>query len=86
MSIGIYCLDPEVLDFITSGECDFAKNVFPRLINEGKRLFGYLSGDYWADIGSLDGSLEATRHLLKMKPKNEGSISELCLHGKGSYG
>ena len=42
VSTGIYCLELDVLDLITSGECDFAKDIFPRLLNEGRRLFGFV--------------------------------------------
>jgi NDP-sugar pyrophosphorylase family protein len=65
ISTGIYCLEPEVLDFITPGECDFAKNVFPNLLNEGKKLLGYAGQGFWADIGSLEGYLDGARQVLE---------------------
>lgn len=65
VSTGMYCLEPDVLDFVSSGEVDFAKNVFPRILDEGKRLFGFIGKGFWTDIGSLKGYLEGTKYVLE---------------------
>lgn len=65
VNTGIYCLDLEILDLITSRECDFAKNVFPQLLDEEKRLFGFIGEGSWVDVGSLRGYLEGTRLVLE---------------------
>ncbi|MFH0897711.1 MAG: sugar phosphate nucleotidyltransferase [Candidatus Bathyarchaeota archaeon] len=70
-STGMYCLEPEVLDLVTPWECDFAKNVFPRLLSEGKRLFGFIAKGNWVDIGSLKGYLEGTRQVLEARIKEQ---------------
>lgn len=54
---GVYILEKEVLQFIPRGRyCDFAYDVFPRLIEFGCPVYGYRlkSGDYLIDIGSMD--------------------------------
>jgi len=70
-STGIYCLEPEVLDFIDLPRCDFASDLFPRLLKLNKRLFGYVDDDYWVDIGSLQGYLEGTHEVLRMRTEME---------------
>ncbi|OYT34574.1 MAG: hypothetical protein B6U87_01785 [Candidatus Aenigmarchaeota archaeon ex4484_52] len=49
----IFCLSPEVLDYIKKGD-DFAKNIFPKLINEEKKIYGFVFEDLWIDIGKLE--------------------------------
>lgn len=52
VNAGIYCLEPEVFNYIKVGH-DFAKNVFPGLIADKKKVFGYSFDEYWMDIGRL---------------------------------
>jgi len=49
---GIAVLEPEILEFINPKE-DFARDVFPRVIGAGGRLYGFISDAEWLDIGSL---------------------------------
>lgn len=53
---GIYVLEPEVLEYIPEDTFfDFAKDVFPRLLESGEKVVGYDEGDfYWSDIGTLE--------------------------------
>ena len=64
VSTGIYCLEPEILDFITPGECDFGRDVFPHLLRDNRSIRGYVANDLWIDTGSLAGFLTGTRHVL----------------------
>jgi NDP-sugar pyrophosphorylase family protein len=52
---GIYVLEPQVLDYIPQETFfDFAKDVFPRLLEAKERFVGYAEGAfYWSDIGTL---------------------------------
>jgi mannose-1-phosphate guanylyltransferase / phosphomannomutase len=52
----VYVLEPEVLGYIPEGTVsDFAYDVFPKLIADGARVFGYplQPDDYFIDIGSI---------------------------------
>lgn len=65
VNTGIYILEPEVLDFIQMDKpVDFANDVFPRLLAEKKPIFGFISGDYWCDIGSAQTYLTAHRDVM----------------------
>ncbi len=65
---GIYVLEPEVLRYIPRGIFfDFAKDVFPRLLEAGEKLAGYEGNFYWSDIGTLETYRAAQRDALSGK-------------------
>ena len=65
---GVYVINPVVLDFIPDNlSYDFANDLFPVLMNEGKRLYGYQTENYWCDIGSLSSIRKCIRDLMANK-------------------
>ncbi len=66
---GIYVLEPEALDYIPEHTFfDFAKDVFPRLLEVGEKFVGYDEGDfYWTDIGTLEAYQVAQQDVLSGK-------------------
>ncbi|MCL2368253.1 MAG: sugar phosphate nucleotidyltransferase, partial [Oscillospiraceae bacterium] len=53
INTGIYILSPQVLKEIPSGgSYDFGKDLFPKLLEKGRRLYGVEAKGYWCDIGS----------------------------------
>ena len=69
---GIYLLEPSVLDEIPDpedGEYDFSKELFPKLLEAGRPLYGYVTEDYWEDIGTLEQFASAQRDVLDGKVK-----------------
>ena len=62
---GIYLFESTIFDHIPAGRfCDFAKDVFPGLLAEGKKMFGFPMRDYWCDIGDLSVYREAHYDML----------------------
>jgi mannose-1-phosphate guanylyltransferase len=62
---GIYILEPEVLEYIPKDTFfDFAKDVFPRLLESGGKVVGYEGNFYWSDIGTLGSYRAAQRDAL----------------------
>ena len=54
VNTGIYILEPQVLNYINEGQIfDFSKDLFPRLLNDGLPIYGYVATGYWCDIGNL---------------------------------
>jgi len=54
VNTGIYVMEPEVFEYVTAGEpVDWSSEVFPRLIEEGRAVFGYVADGYWEDVGTL---------------------------------
>lgn len=63
---GIYILEPEVWDGFAAGEnFDFAKDLFPALMQRGLPVFGYTTQDYWCDIGSVEQYFAAHRDVFE---------------------
>ena len=55
INTGIYVLDPEVMRHVpTDRPYDFAKELFPLLLEMGRPLYGCVLDGYWQDIGNLD--------------------------------
>jgi mannose-1-phosphate guanylyltransferase/phosphomannomutase len=55
INTGIYVVDPEVMRHVpTDRPYDFAKELFPLLLEMGRPLYGYVMDGYWQDIGNLD--------------------------------
>ncbi len=55
INTGIYVLEPEVLRHVPAeGPYDFAKQLFPLLLEMGRPLYGHVLDGYWQDIGNLD--------------------------------
>ncbi len=54
VNTGIYIIEPSVLDMIPDGmEYDFSKDLFPRMLRTGMKIFGHEAEGYWSDIGDL---------------------------------
>lgn len=52
-STGIYVCNPEIFDFIPKGEkFDFAKDLFPLLMQKEITIKGWLARGNWTDVGS----------------------------------
>lgn len=65
VNTGIYVLEPEIFDYIPEGEqYDFSKDVFPRLLEKGAPVFGYIADGYWTDIGNVDAYRRAQQDAL----------------------
>jgi mannose-1-phosphate guanylyltransferase/phosphomannomutase len=68
VNTGIYVIEPEVLDHIPEGQpYDFSHNLFPKLFEMHKPLYGMVCDGYWQDIGSLEQYLQANRDALDGK-------------------
>ncbi len=70
VNTGIYLLEPSVMGEIPDpedGEYDFSKELFPGLLEEGRPLYGYVTDDYWEDIGTLEQFAGAQRDVLDGK-------------------
>ena len=65
---GVYVLEPSILEYIPENTFfDFAKDVFPRLLEAGERFVGYQGNFYWSDIGTLEAYRQAQYDVLSGK-------------------
>jgi len=55
INTGIYILEPEVVKMIPPRtNFDFSQNLFPKLLNEKRKLYGRITDGYWRDVGNVD--------------------------------
>lgn len=71
VNTGIYLLESSVLDEIPAeGEYDFSSDLFPKLLEDEWPMYGYVTEDYWEDIGTLEQYSQAQRDVLNGKVKS----------------
>jgi len=65
INTGIYILEKDILEFIPENtEFDFSKELFPRLLERKKPIYGYIAEGYWKDVGSLEEYRQANMDIL----------------------
>jgi mannose-1-phosphate guanylyltransferase / phosphomannomutase len=65
INTGIFVLEPDIFDYIDAGRSvDFSSEVFPRLLDEGKPLYGAVVEGYWEDVGTLESYVRAHKDVL----------------------
>ena len=68
INTGIYVISNKILDCIDEGgPSDFAKDLFPKLLKDGGRLYGTACEGYWCDIGSCGSYLRCCADVLDGK-------------------
>ncbi len=68
INTGIYVFNKRIFDYIPKGEkYDFAKNVFPRLLEAGEKINTYRIYSYWSDIGTIDQYIQSNKDALARK-------------------
>jgi mannose-1-phosphate guanylyltransferase/phosphomannomutase len=68
INTGIFVLEPEIFDYIApEGSVDFSSDVFPKLLDDERPLFGAVAEGYWEDVGTLDAYVGAHKDILDGK-------------------
>lgn len=71
INTGIYIFEPEILDYIPSGEeFDIGGQLFPKLVEMGAPFYGVPMDFEWVDIGKVPDYWQAVRDVLMGKVKN----------------
>ena len=75
VNMGVYLFDLKVLDQALwedhkrgDSSHDFGRDVLPRLVTEGKRVFAYPYSGYWVDVGTVNSYWQAHMDLLADPP------------------
>ena len=54
VNTGIYVLEPSIFEHIEPGRnVDWSGDVFPKLVEAGLPIYGYVMEGYWSDVGTL---------------------------------
>jgi glucose-1-phosphate adenylyltransferase len=75
INMGVYIFNLQALNetlwqdhLLTDSSHDFGKDILPRMVNEGNRLFAYPFSGYWVDVGTIESYWLAHMDLLKDPP------------------
>jgi mannose-1-phosphate guanylyltransferase len=78
INAGAYLLEPMILDYIETGRLiSMEKEVFPQIITDTNRFYGYQFSGYWMDIGRITSYLDVHQFLLN-KHHMDNMIGETC--------
>ncbi len=78
INTGIYVIEPRVLERYPIGEAfDFSKDLFPKLLEQGEPLYGYVASGYWTDVGSIPEYARANGDVLFGRVKLEPFAREV---------
>jgi mannose-1-phosphate guanylyltransferase/phosphomannomutase len=87
INTGIYVIDPQAFDYMEAGKSyDFSRDLFPQMLRDGRRLFGFVTTDYWTDIGNLQQYQQANYDALRGNVRVEidgRQVSPGIWHGDG---
>ena len=62
---GIYMMEPEIFSYVAAGESvDWSQDVFPKLLDIGAPVFGYIADAYWEDVGTLESLIQVQADVL----------------------
>ena len=84
INTGIYIFNYEIFNYIPKDTFyDFAKNVFPDLLEKGIKINTFAVKEYWSDIGTIDQYLQSTHDVFVGKCKI--NHSEIIKTEGGAY-
>ncbi|MCC7361370.1 MAG: NTP transferase domain-containing protein [Anaerolineales bacterium] len=88
-SMGIYIFNLGVLDRLLledakrrDSQHDFGKDIIPRMLSLGLRVFAYPYNGYWVDVGTLDSYWRAHMDLLHHPPRFDLNDRSWIVHTK----
>ncbi|WP_269609437.1 nucleotidyltransferase family protein [Prochlorococcus marinus] len=77
INTGIYLFEPEIFDYIPSGQpFDIGSDLFPKLVEQGAPFFALPMDFEWVDIGKVPDYWRAIRNVLK------GDVRQVEIPGK----
>ncbi len=87
INTGIYVFKKRIFDYIPEGEkYDFAKNVFPSLMEAGEKIHTCKINGYWSDIGTLEQYRQSNFDALDGKVSIPGFTPVKTAHGVCAVG
>ena len=88
-SMGIYIFTAKKLfkyleedDKDPDSDKDFGKNILPKMLKAGEKMFSYRFEGYWKDVGTIRSLWEANMDLLGVVPNFELADSDNVIHSR----
>ena len=83
INAGAYLLEPEVLDYIETGRLvSMEKEIFPQIITDTGKFFGFEFKGYWIDVGRIKSYIDAHKLLLKNQQLEYSEGNDCEINGK----
>ena len=80
VNTGMYILEPSIFEYMQHDKnYDWSQDIFPQILAEEKPMFGYVLGEYWTDVGSLQQYRQAQYEML-------GGMTKLPIEGRREGG
>jgi len=90
INAGCYVFKREVIDQIPKGRAlSVEREVFPRLLSEGRKVCGYVDATYWRDMGTPDDFVRGSADLVRgiaPSPALHGHRGEELVHDGAAVG
>ncbi len=68
INAGIYIIEPNIMGLVPEGKrYSFERDLFPDVLDKGYKVFGYVSDEYWLDVGTPQKYLMAHWDILYKK-------------------
>ena len=88
-SMGVYVFRWSVLrDYLIAdnedptSSNDFGKNIIPKMLDDGHRLFAYDFDGYWKDVGTIDGLWQSNMDVLGVNPALNLRDGSNCVYAR----
>nr|MCU0636192.1 sugar phosphate nucleotidyltransferase [Gemmatimonadaceae bacterium] len=66
VNTGMYILEPSVFELMEPNRSyDWSQDIFPKLLEMGAPIYGYVMDGFWSDVGSLQQYREAQEQVLR---------------------
>ena len=83
INAGAYYLEPEVLDYIEKSRLvSMEKEIFPQIIKDTGKFFGFEFKGYWMDIGRIKSYIDVHKFLMKNQALDYFEGSNCKINGK----
>lgn len=80
VNTGMYILEPSIFEYMQPEKnYDWSQDIFPQLLTDEQPMFGYVLGEYWTDVGSLQQYRQAQYEML-------GGMTQLPIEGRREGG
>jgi len=85
INAGAYLLERTVLDYIEPDKLiSMEKEIFPRIIKDTDRFYGYQFPGYWIDVGRISSYLDVNRRLLAERHRPYLSGKKTIIQGNAT--
>ena len=83
INAGAYFLEPEILNYIETGRLvSMEKEIFPQIIKDTGKFFGFEFKGYWMDVGRIKSYIDVHKFLIRNKKLSFFEGKNCKIHGQ----